>query len=976
MNARNILSTLLLLCSLSVWAQGIKVRGTVTDVKDSEPLIGVSIKQEGTQNLAVTNIDGEYAIELDANSPKVLLFTYIGMKAERIEVKNREVVDVRMTSEVTALDEVVVVAYGTRKKGTITGSVATVDGTMVNDVPVASFDQALQGKATGLSVLSDSGDPSAAATIQIRGTNSINAGNEPLFIVDGVPVSSAEFNTINPGDIESVSVLKDASSTSIYGARAANGVMVITTKRGRSGDKAKVTFRGQYGFSNLAYGHWTQMNTTERLDFEEKIGVRTPGTYDREALERTNINWKDVVFRNNAPTQTYDLSVSGGNTKMSYFFSGGMFDQKGTAVGSRYQRYSLRANMDVQANDWLRFGTNTALTYSLANEADYGSYSIITPISASKFMLPYWNPYRADGTLTSPKDGSWLGSYENPMEWLEANPLERKRIHVLSSTYLEVQPIEGLRIKSLLGIDGGDTRTNTSSAPSYVGNYGVGTVGKSFARSYNLTWTNTATYNCDLGKDHLLTVLLGHELTRNQSDAFSVVARGQSNDKLLTLATGTAATNWSDSFAASSYLSFFGRAEYNYASKYYADLSLRRDASSKFGSNSRWATFWSIGAMWNILQEKWMKHTHWLNTLQLSASYGTSGNSSIPNYDHLSLYSAGPQYAGMTGIAPYSRGNEKLTWEKLNTFNLALRTGFLGRVDMTVEFYNKKTTDMLMEVPITLGNGFDTQWDNIGAMVNRGVEFDVHARILTRKNLTWSVNANASYNYNEITELYNGLDEYELPATGLMLKVGHPYGEQYAVRYAGVNPANGDALWYTKDGKITNVYDEADKVLTGKSYMAPWQGGFGTSLTWKGLTFDAQFAWVADRWVMNNDRFFDESNGLYSSAYNQSTVLFNRWQKPGDITTIPRYGVSPEVDTHLMEDASFVRLKNVTLSYVLPAKWTKPARIIDKVRVFAQAQNLLTFTKFTGMDPESSVNVYQATYPMSRQFTFGLEVGF
>ena len=975
MKRNTILFLLLLIGTLTSLAQGLKVRGTVTDVKDSEPLIGVGIKQEGTQNMAITNIDGEYTITLEDGAPKVLLFTYIGMQPERIEVKGREVVNVKMTTEVTALEEVVVVAYGTRKKGTITGSVSTVDGAAVNDVPVASFDQALQGKATGLSVLSDSGDPSAAATIQIRGTNSINAGNEPLFIVDGVPVSSSEFNTINPGDIENVSVLKDASSTSIYGARAANGVMVITTKRGRSGDKGKVSFRGQYGFSNLAYGHWTQMTTTERLNFEEMIGVRTPGSYDREALERSNVNWKDVVFRNNAPTQTYDLSISGGSTKMSYFISGGMFDQEGTALDSRYQRYSLRANMDVQATDWLRFGSNTALTYSVANEADYGSYSIITPISASKFMLPYWDPYRADGSLSSPKDGSWLGSYENPLEWLSANPLERKRIHVLSSTYLELQPIDGLRIKSLLGIDGGDTRTNTSSAPSYVGNYGIGTVGKSFVRSYNLTWTNTATYNFDLGKNHQLNMLLGHELTRNQSDAFSVVARGQSNDKLLTLATGTSATNWSDSFAASSYLSFFGRAEYSYANKYYVDLSLRRDASSKFGSNSRWATFWSIGGMWNILQEKWMKQTRWLNTLQLSASYGTSGNSSIPNYDHLSLYSAGPQYAGMPGIAPYSRGNEELTWEKLNTFNMALRTGFLGRLDLTVEFYNKKTTDMLMEVPITLGNGFSTQWDNIGAMVNRGVEFDVRAKLLSSKDLTWSVNASTSYNHNVITELYNGLDEYELPATGLMLKVGHPYGEQYAVRYAGVNPANGDALWYTKDGQITNVYNEEDKVLTGKSYIAPWQGGFGTTVTWKGLTLDAQFSWVANRWVMNNDRFFDESNGLYSSAYNQSTVLFDCWKRPGDVTTIPRYGVSPEMDTHLLEDASFLRLKNVTLSYNLPAKWLKPTRVVEKVRIYAQAQNLLTFTKFTGMDPESSVNVYQATYPMSRQFTFGLEVG-
>lgn len=967
---------LFLFFAVSAMAQDVKVRGTVTDTQDGETLIGVSIRQQGVQGGVITDIDGKYEMVLDPKAPQVLVFTYIGMKPETVDVKGRKVVDVKMSPEVAALEEVVVVAYGTRKKGTITGSVSAVDGTALNDVPVASFDQALQGKATGLTVLQDSGDPSAAASIQIRGTNSINAGTEPLFIVDGVPVSSAEFNTINPGDIESVSVLKDASSTSIYGARAANGVMVITTKRGRSGDKAQVSLRAQYGFSNLAYGNWTQMSTTERLNYEEMIGVRVPGQYDREALERTNINWRDVVFRDNAPTQSYDLSVAGGGNMATYFLSAGVFDQEGTAIGSRFQRYTLRSNLDVQALKWLKMGTNTALTYSIANEADYGSYSIITPISASKFMLPYWDPYKKDGSLASPSDGSWLGSYENPLEWLEANPLERKKVHLLSSTYLELEPIEDFKIKTLLGIDGGDSRTNTSSAPGYVGNYGVGTVGKSFAQTYNLTWTNTANYSFNYRNNHYLTFLLGHELTRNQSDAFSVVSRGQSNDKLLTLSTGTIASSWNDSFAASTYLSFFGRGEYNYSGKYYVDLSLRRDASSKFGADSRWATFWSVGAMWNILKEKWMKPVHWMSNFQLSASYGTSGNSSIPNYDHLSLYSAGPQYAGMTGIAPYSRGNENLTWEKLNTFNLALRLGFLDRINFSVEFYNKLTTDMLMEVPITLGNGFSTQWDNIGAMVNRGVEFDFRANIIQNKNLTWAINANASYNYNEITELYNGLDEYELPATGLMLKVGHPYGEQYAVRYAGVNPANGDALWYTKDGRITNVYNEEDKVLTGKSYVAPWQGGFGTSVSWKGLMLDAQFSWVANRWVMNNDRFFDESNGLYSSAYNQSTALFGCWKNPGDITSIPRYGVSPEMDTHLLEDASFLRLKNVTLSYQLPQKWMKATKVIDKVRIYLQGQNLLTFTKFSGMDPESSVNVYQATYPMSRQFTMGVEVGF
>lgn len=960
---------------LRICAQEGAAEGIVVD-KTGEVLIGVQVRQVDTDRATVTDLDGHFNLPLDSKAAPSLRFSYVGME-EKVMRYTGKSMKVLLLERNHAMEEVVVVAYGTRKKGTITGSVSTVNGEAVSDAPVASFDQALQGKATGLTVLQNSGDPSAAATFYIRGTNSINAGTDPLFIVDGVPVSSSEFNAINPGDIESFSVLKDASSTSIYGARAANGVVVITTKRGKMGDKAQIKLRGQYGFSNLAFGHWSQMNTSERLDFEEMIGVRVPGQYDRETLEKTNINWKDLVFRDNAPTQSYDLSVAGAVKNINYYLSAGYMDQQGTAIDSRFTRYTLRSNIELQANDWLKMGTNTSLTYSLANEADYGSYSIITPISASKFMLPYWDPFKSDGTYTSPSDGTWRGSYENPLEWVEANPLERTRMHVLSSTFLELEPIADLRLKTLLGIDGGDTRTTTSSKPSYVGNYGMGTVGKSFVRAYNLTWTNTATYSRDFKEHHHLNLLLGHEMTRNASDAFSVVARGQSNDQLLTLSTGTVASNWNDATAASTYLSLFGRAEYSFYNRFYGDLSVRRDASSKFGKDARWATFWSIGGMWDIRKEKWLKPaSEWLTNLQLSASYGTSGNSSIPNYDHLSLYAAGPQYAGMPGIAPYSRGNEKLTWEKLSTFNLAFKAGLWDRVDFSVEFYNKKTTDMLMEVPVTLGNGFTTQWDNIGGMLNRGVELDLHLSLLHIRKFQWDINANASYNHNEITELYDGLDEYEIPATGLLLKVGHPYGEHYLVRYAGVNPVNGDAMWYDKNGQVTNVYNEEDKVLSGKSYMAPWQGGFGTTLSWNGLSLDMQFSWVQGRWMLNNDRWFDESNGLYSSAYNQSRELINCWKQPGDITTIPRYGVSPEMDSHLLEDGSFLRLKNVMLSYALPKPLLKRSKLVESTRFFLQAQNLLTFTKFTGMDPESSSNVYQATYPMSRQFTIGAEISF
>ncbi len=977
----NISSTLFMffmMCyCLCASGQDFTITGHVIDSESNEPLIGVNIRQNNGNAYAITDYDGNYSINLEGDEA-VLEFSYIGMKNLLVSVKRgeSEVLNVKMENEASDIDEVVVVAYGTRKKGTITGSVSVVKGEVFENAPVASFDQALQGKATGLTVLQNSGEPNAPANFQIRGINSINADTEPLFILDGSPISASDFASINPNDIENLSVLKDASSTSIYGARAANGVVVITTKRGRVGDKAKVTFRAQYGFSNLAYGKWNQMNTSERLDFEEEIGMRIPGKYDREALEKININWRDIVFDNNAPTESYEISVSGGEKSVNYYFSTGYFSQKGTAVGSDFNRYTLRANIEANTTDWLKIGTNTALTYSQSEETEYGDYSLLAPISASKFMMPYWNPYNEDGSLTSTNDGTWIGSYGNPMEYLDANPLNRKKLHILSSTFFELNPIKDLKLRTMIGIDASDTRSNTISLPSYPSNYGSGSVGKGYTQLFNLTWTNTANYSFSVDNTHNLNILLGHEVTKNGSDAFSVSTRGQSNDKLLTLSTGTTATGWSDNYSASTYVSLFARAEYNLKRNYFLDLSIRRDASSKFGKSNRWANFWSVGFLWDAKLEKFLNDIDWVNIAQVSTSYGTSGNSSIPNYDHMPLYAAGPEYSGMTGIAPYTRGNEMLTWEKLNTYNLALKLGFFNRVELNAELYHKKTTDMLMEVPITLGNGTAMEWDNIGAMVNRGVETNVNVHVLQHKDFNWYINAVASYNHNEITELYNGLDEYEIPGANILLKVGHSYGEHYLVRYAGVNPANGDALWYTKDGKLTNEYNEEDKILLGKSSVAPWQGGFGTSLSWKGLSLNAQFSWVKNRWMVNNDRYFDESNGMYSSAFNQSKELFKRWKKPGDITSIPRYGVTPQLDAHLLEDASFLRLKNLTISYNLPSELMRKTQCITSARIFAQGQNLFTFTKFTGMDPESSMNVYQAAYPMSRQFTFGFEVIF
>lgn len=961
----------------SAFAQNFVVKGTVVSHEDNEPLIGVTILQEGTTNGVVTDMDGNYSLEVKGASNATLVFSYIGYAAQSHKVNaSTGVLNVSLKSDAELIDEVVVVAYGVRKKGTIAGSVSTVKSEKLENVPTASFDQALQGQTPGLTVISNSGEPSKAATFQIRGTNSINSGTTPLFILDGVPIESSSFNAISPSDIESISVLKDASSTSIYGARAANGVVVITTKRGRKTDGAKVTFRGQWGFSQLAGNNWDLMNTAERIKYEKEIGLDLGEDYYNK-IKNIDVNWMDAVYNNNAPSQSYDLSVNGATDKTNYYVSGSFFDQDGITVGSSFRRYNLRANVENRAKEWLKLGTSTLLAYEDVEQAEDGEYALYAPISASHFMLPYWNPYNEDGSLASQNDGEWKGSGQNPIEWMQNNPVKHKTYKVISSLFAEVTPVENLTIRSQFGIDYSHATSFMQSFPSYIINNESGSAGRASSDGLTLTVTNTANYRFNLDDTHDFNFMIGQEGVNYHYETFQAVTEGQKNDALTNMASGSFASSWSDNTSDYGFLSFFGRGEYNYKNKYYADFSVRADASSRFGEGNRWAGFWSVGLMWDMRREDFFKQYDWLTNAQLTFSTGTSGNSSIPNYEHLALVTGGSNYMGETGISPNQRGNKDLTWEKLWTTNIGLRLGFFNRLNFTAEFYNKLTTDMLMQVPVSYADGgYGAYWDNVGAMVNRGVELSLDADIIKTKDFTWNVFANASYNKNKLTELYNGIDEY-VDSNVTMYSVGHTVAGFYMVRYAGVNPANGDALWYTKDGKITNEFSEEDRVLIeGKSFVAPWQGGFGTNLSWKGLMLSAQFSWMADRWVYNNDRLMDESNGLYTS-YNQSRrLLYDRWKKPGDVTDIPRHGVTPQFDTHYLENASFLRLKNLMLSYNIPGKALAKTRFFDGARVFVQGQNLLTFTGFTGIDPEVSANIYRAQYPMTRQFTLGVELNF
>ncbi|MCH5174150.1 MAG: TonB-dependent receptor [Bacteroidales bacterium] len=956
--------------------QEVLVKGIVTD-DTGAALVGAGIVS-GPGTGVLSGLDGSYSISVPAGT--TLEVSFIGCKSVYYKVPEGEsevVFNVRMESDAESLDDVVVIAYGVRKKGTVAGSVAVVKSDKLETTPTAAFDQALQGQVTGLTVLSNSGEPSATAEMKIRGTNSINSGTAPLYILDGAAISASDFNTINPSDIESISVLKDAASTSIYGARAANGVIVITTRRGRMSDRPSVNFRTQLGISQIAGDNWQIMNTEERILYEKEIGLTAGKNYD--LLGRIDINWLDEVFNRAALLQNYELSVSGASDKTNYYISGGFYDQQGTAVASGFRRYSLRMNTEQNAASWLRLGTNTQLNYQDIEQADAGIPSTIAPISAAQFMMPYWNPRRPDGSLASIEDGSWKGDGQNPLEWIANNPLTYKKYKLFSMVFAEATPLRGLTFRSQFNIDFSHTTGFGQSMPEYSPNLGDGSASRSSTDALTLQITNTVNYHLDIDGDHSLNFMLGQEGLDSHYEGFSVATAGQNNNKLTDLGNGTRATSW-DATADNDYalLSFFGRGEYNYKDLYYADASLRTDASSRFGAQNRWAAFWSLSFMWNLRNAPFVGEStrSWLSFAQLAISTGTSGNSSIPNYDHLALVGGGVDYVGNAGVIPLQQATENLGWEKLWTTNLAVHLGFWNRLNADFELYNKYTSNMLMEVPQSYSdNGYGFRWSNVGAMVNRGAELSLSGSAVEAGDFVLRLNANVSYNRNRLTELYNGVQEYEMSGTSRKLVVGHDVGEYYINRFAGVNPANGDALWYTKDGRLTTVLNDEDRVMAGKSQFAPLEGGFGAALSWKGLSLSAQFSWVADRWMINNDRYFNESNGRFQS-YNQSRRLLDRWKEPGDLTDIPRHGIYTEFDSRLLEDASFLRLKNLMLSYSLPSELLRRIGATSGLRLYVQAQNLLTFTGFSGLDPESSSNIYIAQYPAARQFTFGLDLAF
>ena len=917
------------------------------------------------------------------------------MEEQRVAIAPNLKVILKPNTEL--LDEVVIVGYGTGKKlGSVVGSVGTVNNQTLEKSPTTNFTDALAGQVSGLSVLSSSGDPTAVASIRLRGVNSINAGTTPLFILDGAPISSSVFNSLNPGDIENITVLKDAASTAIYGSRAANGVIVITSKKGKFEEKATVTLRAQVGFSNMVTDKVDMMNSDQYIKFREMIGQPvSQAAYDAAYKYGIDTNWRNEIFDGHAPTYTLDASVRGGGSNTSYYLSVNHHDQEGIIDQSGIRRESLRFNFDARIKKWLKVGMQSNLgfsQYEQNNEIQADDLYGTNPAYFARITLPYDSPYYytfdENGNIQWGEKAMYLHYSQKPtVEYINQNrDVQRRNVTANINLYEELTPIKGLTIRAQQAVDSYDYTVSNQGFPkedlktpmgdTYKG--GEGYRQESFSRYYAFTYTNTAEYKFNID-NHNVTLLAGQESIISKSNGFGVFTSGQTDIRQMKLTQGTTVSisDLSHSVTETVFNSMFFTGSYNYDSKYYVDLAFRRDGSSKFAPDHRWSNFWSAGVMWDLKKENFLSDVDWINDLQLKASYGTTGNSSISDYSYFGLIGSGSNtYNGGGTLGISQASNYDLTWETVASANVGVNFRLFDRVGMDIDFYHKKTSDMLMNIPYSYTTGFGSGWGNVGSMRNRGM--DITAGVDIFKNfhgIDWSVNANVNYNKNEIIELFNGLDEYIITGTGLKLQVGKPYGEFFYTRWAGVDPRDGLDMWYDKNGNLTKNYSDDDAVFTGKQRFAPWSGGFGSTIRWKGITVSADFSFMLGQYMMNNERFFTE-NPTFASTQNQSTAMLNMWKNPGDVTDISSPESERQFDTHLLENASFMRLKNLTISYDLPKRWMQKTGFMEGCRVFFVGRNLWTVTKYQGYDPEVDTNVQLGNYPNTKQFTFGLELKF
>lgn len=966
-----------------------RVKGRVVDTA-GQPVIGASVRVEGTKSVTITDENGYFTLTNVPATAKKLRVSYIGKEAQVVSIAGN--VKVVLADNENMLEQAVVVGYGTAKKlGTVVGSVKQVSGEVIESSPSANIADALQGQVAGMSVANMTGDVGEVNNmhIQLRGAGSISASTTPLIVVDGSPAGTAILSMLSSNDIENITTLKDASATSIYGSRAANGVIYITTKKGRKNEKAVVTLSQRIGWSSLARRIGNPASADELLDFQLENGIIYADNYVRFKQHGADTDWQDYNFNSGVPMYNTDLSIRGGSENTNYFISASYLKQNGLTDFSDFKRTTLRTNIDTKVNSWLSVGVNQSIAYTERQQDGYtqnGTANVRSASSSSVMYAPYWDPYDESVKTTHEVWGS--GTYDN--KWLlSVQPSDANDVVYNGSAYVQINPLRGLVIRSQLGLYATETRSSLRVLPSAAELLSMtADARESFNRSSMWTITNTAEYKFNIGQDHAVTLLAGQEGIKSDVSSFQANASGLQDDRLLTLSNAVTAELPSDSKSKYEYLSFFGRVDYGYKDKYFANFTVRSDASSRFGSDNRTALFYSGGLMWEVMREKFMEDVSWLiSNLQVKASVGSTGNSEIGNYAHLGITGNTTYNSQMAWyFAQYAAPD--LGWEKQIQANIGFSIAFMDKLSLDFNFYNRKTKNMLMSVPLAYTSGLSSQMRNVGEMSNRGVELELSYDIVRTKDWYVNVRANYSYNKNVVDKLFYDLSEWPMKSYMLNYIVGQSLN-YYLPIYAGVDKEDGAPMWYKKGHKGDPVHTYNPETMTkdasqiedlyqdtGKSQNPPHFGGFGFTVSWKGLSLSADFSYVLGKYMVNNTYFWSTSSSNAVSGFNIDRDYLSLWKKPGDIASLPGFEYDSQFDTHLLENSSYLRLKNLTLSYDLPKEWLRPTKFISGVRVSFTGRNLLTVTKYKGADPEIQTNLTAGNYPATRDYTLGVEVSF
>ncbi len=1013
------LTLLLALAVQLTFAQERTISGTVTD--ETGPLPGVNILIKGTATGADTDFDGKYSIQ--ASTGDVLVFSFVGMKTVERTVSTANTINIVMESD-NLLEEVVVMGYATQKKADITGSTVQLDSDVIEQSPVASVDQVLQGKVAGLSLTSDSGTPGSTSDIRIRGISSITAGNEPLYVIDGVPMANPDLgiagsgssfsalSSINSNNIESITVLKDASATSAYGARGANGVIVITTKGGKSG-KTKFNFSSYYGFTNDAMDGPTPLTGAERETlFYEAVyntfgtsqGLNTyeeAGTWARANTSygaayqdwrdagSPETNWAKLITNEDAPIQEYNISATGGEETYNFFASLGYYKQEATVIGSEFDRISGALNFSKDLSDKFTFTSTNSASHSYQDGLLETSAYFSSP-RAVKYFMPSIDPaYNADGSFNLDT------ALPNPL-WIAQEDIDdNKSTRIITNNSLRWEtPIKNLAFTTRVGIDYIVANYKRYRNPIRGDGDGSNGYGYQTHRSYTTyVFQNSLDYSFDLGENHNFSLKALQEWQKNRNYLLEADGDNFGDVGLTNLSSAGNPTYASSEYYDWAIASYLGILNYSaFDSKYVVNASFRREGNSRFGSDVRWGNFWSVGGAWNMHKENFLDNADFITNLKLRASYGVTGNASIGLNLYQALLGYDSDYNGEGASYPSSIGNQDLTWETSNTVDVGIDFGlFKNRVNGSFAYYRRESKDLLLNVPLSLTTGFSSQTRNIGRMENKGFEVELNFDILKGEDYSLSIGGNMATNQNEVLELAQDLNGEEINITTTIDRVesGHAVYEFYMPTWSGVNPTTGNEEWYVNgvDGATTANFNEAERVFQGGSVLPTITSGLNFHVDYKGFFIDASGYYAGGHKVYEGWHRYTQGTDLYPTGlYQGYNTLLDRWQKPGDETRFGKFeytGRPWERHSKFLYDGDYFRLKNATIGYDFNEKFTDAIKI-DGLRVFVRGTNLYTWVKDDNLkyDPENidtagnSRGETVLTTPPVKSVVFGINLKF